>query len=172
MVCESDYMLCYVCCCMQPVKTKKSKKKKKIENEAPFTCLHLIFIGPQLVQNVINTLINNDNNNKIHIHTKKQYNEWFHDRSSLSLPSTCTKPSDQCLKHCYFFSKELSAVAHESVTQHISSYSGRWKVNIPPWGDFTIMNTKEVPALIKLKDDAELYMSSFSFKLTQFHVDI
>ncbi len=34
------------------------------------------------------------------------------------------------------------------------------------------MNTKEVPALIKLKDDAELYMSSFSFKLTQFHVDI
>lgn len=64
---------------------------------------------------------------------------------------------------------EMAACA---VTLHISSYSGRWKVNIPPWGDFTIMNRKEVPALIKPRISAELYMSSFYFKLTQFHMDI
>lgn len=46
---------------------------------------------------------------------------------------------------------------------HCNSYFRPCKVNTTPWGDFLIMNTKEVSALIKLCDDAELLSVIFFF---------
>lgn len=46
---------------------------------------------------------------------------------------------------------------------HCNSYFRPCKVNTTPRGDFLIMNTKEVSALIKLSDDAELSNAHFFF---------
>lgn len=60
-----------------------------------------------------------------------------------------------------------------------NSYFRQCKVNTTPWGDFLIMNTKEVSALIKPSDDSELLSVLFifphtalaQFKLIKYQVD-